>query len=109
RCGGRVAFPLSLCINHSFSRIGMPKHRWRRPCLYAELNCQDDMTTFLKSGFQPVSTTRTQKTPLSQWFRKIVAGKNSGQMEVSLMTQPDALSYQLHWAVLGTGGTPIRK
>ena len=72
---------------------------------YAEHNCKDDMTAFLKSGFVPVSTTRSQSMPLSQWFRKIVAGKNSGQMEVSLVAQPDALSYLLRWAAVSPDGT----
>jgi hypothetical protein len=32
---------------------------------YVEENCKDDMTTFLKSGFQLVSSTRTVGTPAS--------------------------------------------
>src|SRR5262249_9379882 len=73
---------------------------------YVEENCKDDMTTFLKSGFQPVSSTRTVGTPASEWFRKIVAGKNSGQLEVSLMAQADAISYLLRWAAVSQGGSP---
>src|SRR5215467_12751150 len=73
---------------------------------YVEENCKDDMTTFLKSGFQPVSSTRTVGTPASEWFRKIVAGKNSGQLEVSLMAHADAISYLLRWAAVSQGGSP---
>jgi hypothetical protein len=73
---------------------------------YAEENCKEDMTTFLKSGFQASSTTRKPAQPLSDWIRKIVPGKNSGQMRVTLIARPDALSYQLRWASLGQGGTP---
>ena len=72
---------------------------------YAEHNCKDNMTIFLKSSFLPVSTTRSTSKPVSQWFRKIVAGKNSGQMEVSLMAKPDALSYLLRWAAVAQDGT----
>src|SRR5213594_3104802 len=71
---------------------------------YVEANCKDDMPTFLKSGFQPISTIRTPTAPLSNSFRKIVPGKNSGQMEVTLVSQHDALSYQLRWAPVGPGG-----
>src|SRR5437870_8531935 len=72
---------------------------------YVEANCKDDMPTFLKSGFQPISTTRTPAAPLSESFRKIAPGKNSGQMEVKLVSRQDAFSYQLHWAAVGTNGT----
>ena len=73
---------------------------------YVEANCKDDMPAFLKSGFQPISTTRTPAAPLSESFRKIAPGRNSGQMEVTLVSQQDALSYQLRWAPVGPGGTP---
>ena len=46
---------------------------------YVEHNCKDDMTTFLKSGFQPVTTIRTPVKPLSESIRNIVPGDNSGQ------------------------------
>jgi hypothetical protein len=72
---------------------------------YVEANCNDDMPTFLKSGFQPISTIRTPAAPLSKSIRKIVPGKNSGQMEVKLVSRQDALSYQLHWAAVGMSGT----
>ena len=45
---------------------------------YVEANCKDDMPTFLKSGFQPISTTRTPATPLSESFRKIAPGGTPG-------------------------------
>ena len=73
---------------------------------YAEATCKNHMPTFLKSGFQPRSTTRTPAAPLSEWIRKIAPGKISGQMELTLVSQEDALSYQLRWAPLGAGGTP---
>jgi Fibronectin type III domain len=71
---------------------------------YAEETCKDDMNTFLKSGFQAASTTRASAQPLSDWIRKIVPGKNSGQMLVSIIAHADALAYQLRWASVGQGG-----
>jgi len=73
---------------------------------YVEATCKDQMPTFLKSGFQSRSTTRTPAAPLSEWIRKIAPGKNSGQIEVTLVSQEDALSYQLRWAPVGPGGKP---
>ena len=49
---------------------------------YVEHNCKDDMTTFLKSGFQPVTTIRTPVKPLSESLRAIVPGDNSGQTDL---------------------------
>ena len=71
---------------------------------YVEVACKDDMTIFLKSGFQPLTAIRTPKVPVSDHFRKIVAGKNSGHMEVTLVAQPDAFAYVLHYAAVGQGG-----
>jgi hypothetical protein len=74
---------------------------------YVEENCKDDMPTFLKSGFVAQTTARTPAPPLSAAFRKIVAGKNSGQLLVTLMAIIGALSYELRWAALvGPAGTP---
>ena len=73
---------------------------------YAQENCKEDMTTFLKSGFQAVTTARTLAQPLSEWIRKIVPGKHSGQMLVSLVARPDAWAYQVRFTPVGPGGTP---
>lgn len=72
---------------------------------YVEENCKDDMTIFLKSGFNAVSSTRTPASPLSGAFRKIAAGANSGQMLVTLVAIAEALSYVLRWAPVAAGGT----
>jgi hypothetical protein len=72
---------------------------------YVEENCKNDMTTFLKSGFEAKAMTRTAATPLSEAIRKIVSTTISGQFQVTLMAQPDATSYQLRWAPVGQGGT----
>ena len=73
---------------------------------YVEENCKDNMATFLKSGFQPLSTTRVPAARLSESIRKIAPGKISGQMEVTLVSEQAALSYQLRWAPVGPSGTP---
>jgi hypothetical protein len=78
----------------------------RQLARYAEVNCRDDMTTFLKSGFEAVSTTRSPFQPLSQFIRKIDPGTNSGQLLVTIVAVPGASSYELRWAPLGSGGTP---
>ncbi len=73
---------------------------------YVEANCKDDMTTFLKSGFQPVVHVRSAAQPLSQFIRKIDQGINSGQLLVTIAAVLGALTYELRWAPVGTGGTP---
>src|SRR5207253_5666996 len=50
---------------------------------YAEEACQDDLPTFLKSGFRPQSTVTPAKQSLSQYIRKITPGKNSGEIQVA--------------------------
>jgi len=78
----------------------------RRLGHYVEDNCKDDLPIFLKSGFQPITTTRTLLQAVSDAIRKIVPGKNSGHVLVSLVARQDALSYQLRWAPVGPGGIP---
>ncbi len=73
---------------------------------YVEANCKDDMTTFLASGFEAVSTARTKTHSASEFIRKIVAGATSGEVQVVLVADPEAVSYELRWAPLTSGGTP---
>jgi hypothetical protein len=73
---------------------------------YAEVSCKDDMTTFLKSGFEAVTKTKSPFQPLSQFIRKIDQGTNSGQLLVTIVAVPGASSYELRWAPPGNGGTP---
>jgi hypothetical protein len=73
---------------------------------HAEANCQDDMATFLKSGFEAVSTVRKKTPPLSQFIRKIVQGPNQGQLLITTVAVAGASSYELRWAQIGEGGTP---
>src|SRR5438045_2556745 len=50
---------------------------------YVEANCNDNMTTFLSSGFTAKSTVRKQTDPASQYIRSVGSGQNSGQIEVT--------------------------
>jgi hypothetical protein len=73
---------------------------------YAEANCKEDMTIFLSSGFTAKSSTRTNTPPVSESFRKIEPGPESGHMVVSLMKYPGAASYEVRWAPVGADGAP---
>ena len=73
---------------------------------HAEANCKDDRATFLKSGFDTVSTVRAQNPPLSQFIRKFIHGPNTGQVLVTIVAVAGASSYELRWAPVGAGGTP---
>jgi hypothetical protein len=74
---------------------------------YAEAACKDDMATFLKSGFQAVSTISTPKPPLTQHIRKITQGKNSGQVQITIVAVDGADAYEVRCApnVNGMPGT----
>jgi hypothetical protein len=76
---------------------------------YAEKACKNDLTTFLKSGFQVKPTATGAKPLLSQYIRNITAGKNSGQMTISLVAVEDAAAYEVRAVpiVNGTPGAPI--
>jgi len=72
---------------------------------YVEGACKNDMPTFLKSGFQPMPTTKAVKPSLSQWIRKITQGKNSGQLHLILMAIIGAAAYEVRYAPT-VNGTP---
>ena len=72
---------------------------------YVEANCKDDMTMFLSSGFLAVSSTRTKTNPLTESIRYIENGI-SGEFIVTLVKVPDAVSYELRWAPVASGGSP---
>jgi hypothetical protein len=73
---------------------------------HAEVNCKDEMATFIKSGFSAVSTVKAKKQPLSEFIRNIVYGPLSGQVLVTIVAVAAASSYELRWAPVGPGGTP---
>lgn len=70
---------------------------------YVEVACKGDLTTFLKSGFEPVSQSRTSSQPLSQFIRSIKPGVNPGQFLVVLMGVLGASSHELRWAPMNAG------
>jgi len=76
----------------------------RRLRHYVEDNCKDNVTIFLSSGFQVLSTTRMIPPPLSQAIRRIEYPSNSGGLRLTLVAVPEAASYQLRWAPVGADG-----
>ena len=72
---------------------------------YVESACGNNMPTFLKSGFQPKSTTKVIKPPVSQWIRAVAPGRISGQLYLLLMAVVAAAAYEIRYAVT-VNGTP---
>jgi hypothetical protein len=74
---------------------------------YVEAACNDDVATFDTSGFTAVSTVRTPVQPLSgasiSWVDR---GANSGQVLVRIAPITGAVSYELHYGLVGNGGAP---
>jgi hypothetical protein len=73
---------------------------------YVETNCKDDMTIFLSSGFTAAASTKPGSPPVSESFRNVAAGANSGEMVLTLMRDPRAKSYELRMAQVGPEGVP---
>jgi hypothetical protein len=72
---------------------------------YVETTCNDDMATFLLSGFQAASTTKAPPQPLPQpVIASVVQGPNSGQLKIAIGPVPKALSYVLRRAPAPAGG-----
>jgi Fibronectin type III domain len=71
---------------------------------YVEISCNDDMKTFLSSGFEAASVARPSAQGLSDSIRSIKAGPNSGQFLVSIAAVPGAHSYEVRCGVVGAGG-----
>ena len=76
------------------------------PSSYVEQNCNDDMATFLLSGFQAKPSTKNLTPPVSDSIRKVEHGANSGQIAVTLMKDTGAATHGLRWAPVAPGGTP---
>src|SRR2546427_1336752 len=78
RDGGKKAITLR-------NRLGEEVIRMLRAlALYVELNCKDDMNTFLTSGFQPRSSTRAAAQPLDQPMILSVDQGITGELLVSI-------------------------
>jgi hypothetical protein len=75
--------------------------------VYVEVNCKDDMTIFLSSGFTAKSLSQTKAPPASDSIRKVEPGPVAGQMQITPMKYPGAVSYEVRWAPAVAGGNPI--
>jgi hypothetical protein len=71
---------------------------------YVEAACNDDMPTFLLSGFQARSKTKTVTPPASNAIRTLKHGANSGEIDATLISVPDAVSYEVRSAPVPAGG-----
>jgi hypothetical protein len=74
---------------------------------YVEQACNHDIATFLLSGYQAASTTKTQPSALpTPTIASIVQGPASGQLKVIIGVVPKALSFWLRHGVVPAGGGP---
>lgn len=76
---------------------------------YVENNCNDDMATFLSSGFQPASTTKAPPQPLpTPVIKSVTQGPISGQLKVTIAPVPKALSLVIrHAPQPAAGAQPV--
>ena len=72
--------------------------------IYVELNCKADMNTFLSSGFQPRSGTRTPAQPLDQPMITSLDQGKSGELQASTKSVRGAKLYEFRWGQVGPGG-----
>ena len=70
---------------------------------YVQSACNNDLATLLSSGFEAVSSNRTQH-PLAQAVIATVTNGNSGQLLTTLKPVPGARNYEGRYAVVGAGG-----
>jgi hypothetical protein len=71
---------------------------------YVELMCNDDMKTFLSSGYEPGPAAHTAPASLTDSIHTIKPGPNAGQFLVAIAHVPGAHSYEVRWGVSGAGG-----
>src|SRR5919108_6058427 len=72
---------------------------------YVEANCNDDLATFLLSGFVPVATTKTPPRPLElPSFISVVHGVVTGQMKLRIRPVPKGLHYNVRCGAAPAGG-----
>ena len=97
--GGKTAISQKKKLRHAVLKI------YSELAHYVEANCNDDMTTFRLSGFQPAATTKTPPQPLPvPAIASVVQGPNSGQLKVKIAPVAKALSYDVRFAPLPAGG-----
>src|SRR5437899_2696627 len=70
---------------------------------YVEIMCKNDMPTFLSSGFEAASTTRTPATPLAPAAILKVEHGNIGELLVTMKPLPRARSYGVRYAPVPAG------
>lgn len=98
RDGGKKAIALRNRLGEDVIRsVKMLAH-------HVEMNCKDDLNTFLTSGFQPRSSTRTPAQPLEQPIILGVDQGIGGQLLVWIKSVRKAKVYQLRYGIVGTGG-----
>ncbi len=73
---------------------------------YVEIHCKNDMATFLSSGFEAVSHTRTPAQALPPSAILKVDQGNTGQLLLSIKPLPRARSYEVRYAPVGTSAPP---
>jgi hypothetical protein len=73
---------------------------------YVEHNCDGNMETFLSSGFEPRSTTRTPASPLEQPKIAKVRHGHSGELLVSATPVKGAYSYEIRYAATDANRAP---
>ena len=71
---------------------------------YVEQNCNHDIATFLLSGYQAASTTKTPPAPLPTPTMTVVQGPASGQLKAAIDPLPKALSFKMRHAVTPPAG-----
>ncbi len=67
---------------------------------YVEVACNDDLNTFLSSGFEPLTIVRVPQEPVAPAMIRNIDHGSTGQLLVSLKSVPNAFSYQLRFAPL---------
>lgn len=72
---------------------------------YVESACNNDMPTFVSSGFVPGSTARTPPQPVAVPFIVRVDQGNTGQLVVQLRAVANARIYELRYAPVSHSGT----
>src|SRR5207248_622989 len=71
---------------------------------YVEANCNEDMATFLLSGFQPANTSKTPPPPLPlPTIVSVVQGPNSGQLKVKFGCDGKPSGFDVRFAPVPNG------
>jgi hypothetical protein len=72
---------------------------------YVESACNDNMATFITSGFTAQSKARITPSPLTEAaFNSIDRGSNSGDVVVKPENQRGAMLFEVHYALQSAGG-----